>query len=324
MTVMSKVLVTGSIAYDYVMRFHDTFAKHILPDQLEILNISFTAWEMFKNFGGTAGNIAYNMNLLQERSIVFATVGKDFGEYRDWFSGNGIDTSEIYVHEGEWTASAHVITDAKDNQITAFYGGAMLKNDISILPLLQKYDISHAIVSANGKQGMLRYARELKEKGVPYIYDPGHSIPSCTGEELCSLVDGAMILIVNEYEEHLFCEKARRTRAQLLGEVKYLIVTLKERGSIVYTPDREIRIAAAKASRVVDPTGAGDAYRGGLLKGLAHGLSIETCARIASVAACYKVEHAGTQGYRYAASDFKRRFAETYGDTGEIDGIFGD
>lgn len=319
---MARVLITGSIAYDFVMRFRDAFADHILPDKLNILNVSFTAEEMNKNFGGTAGNIAYNLKLLQESPVIFSTVGRDFDEYKKWFDENGIDTSTIHVHQNEWTASAHIITDKHDNQITAFHGGAMLNNEISILPLLESHEIAYAIVAPDGKLGMLSHTETLKQKQIPRIYDPGHSIPSCSKEELRRLMEGAFILIVNDYEENLFCQKAEMSREQLLQEVRYLIVTQKDKGSFVYGAEGEIHVPASRANQVIDPTGAGDAYRGGLLKGLLYNLPIEKCLQIASVAACYKVEYGCPQGYTYTIAEFKSRFIENYGKTPELEEIF--
>ena len=319
---MSKILVTGSLAYDYIMRFSDVFSNHILPEQLEILNVSFTAGEMSKNFGGTAGNIAYSISLLKETPIIFGSVGKDFSEYNDWLIKHNIDVSEIQVHEEELTASAHIITDKKNNQITAFHGGAMLKNDISILPLLDKHEISVAIVSPDGKDGMLRFAKELQEREISYIYDPGHSIPSFDKNELHAMCDGAFMIIVNEYERHLFLEKAQMTCEQLLDKVKYLIVTKGGKGSTVITKDGETDIQVAKADEVKDPTGAGDAYRGGLLKGLLHKTPIDVAVKFASVASSYAVENAGTQSYNYNIVEFKERFVKNYGENADLTRIF--
>lgn len=319
---MPKTLITGSLAYDYVMQFGDVFSNHILPDKLDILNISFTAHKMDRYFGGTAGNIAYAFKLLQEKPVIFTTVGKDFGEYATWFAENGIDTSNIHVHKDIWTASAHIITDAKQNQLTAFYGGAMLKNDISLAPILNKYEIRLAIIAADGRDGMLRHAQELKAEKIPCIYDPGHSLPSFNKNELLTLLKGSFMLIVNDYEEDLFCSKTQLSRKQVLEEVQYLIVTRKEQGSIIYSKTDKIHIPAVQVEKVVDPTGAGDVYRAGILKGLLHRLPIEVCSRIASTAACYKVESAGTQGYHYSIAAFKERYYQAYGHFREIDNIF--
>ena len=310
---MGKILVTGSLAYDYIMHFTDIFANHILPDKLHLLNVSFTTHKMSKNFGGTAGNIAYSLRLLQEIPVIFSTVGRDFHEYADKLANDGIVTSTIHIHPDEWTASAHIITDREDNQITAFYGGAMLKNDISIAPVLNEHDISLAIIAANGRDGMMKYASELKQRQIPYIYDPGQSLPSFDGQQLNYLIDGAYIMVMNEYEIQLFLNKTGMPLEEMLSKVQYLIVTRGERGTIVYDRADKIEIPPAKARQIKDPTGAGDAFRGGLLKGLIHSLPIETSVQLASLAGCYAVEHEGTQSYSYSIDEYQQRFKENYG-----------
>lgn len=319
---MSQVLVMGSLAYDYIMRFPDIFANHILPERLQILNVCFTAHQLSKNFGGTAGNIGYSLRLLNEQPIIFATAGKDFADYQHWLEENHIITSEIYTYKDEWTASAHIITDKKENQITAFYGGAMFKNNISLLPLLPKYQMAFAIIAADGKDGMLSHAKELKEAKVPYIYDPGHSIPSFQKQELLDLTQGAFIIIMNEYEIHLFLEKTQMSQAELLRVVKYLIVTCGAKGSTIYAEGEQLEIPSVPARKVVDPTGAGDAYRGGLLKGLLHKQPIDICAKLGSTVAAYVVEEFGTQSYTFTIEDFKRRYRDAYGDFSSLDQIF--
>ena len=319
---MGKILVTGSLAYDYIMHFADIFSNHLLPDKLHILNVSFTAHKMSKNFGGTAGNIAYSLRRLQEIPVIFSTVGRDFQEYAAKLANDGIATETIHVHPDEWTASAHIITDNEDNQITAFYGGAMLKNDISIAPILADHDISLAIIAANGRDGMLKYAAELKQRQIPYIYDPGQSLPSFDGKQLITLVDGAYIIVMNEYETQLFLTKTRMSQEELLGKVEYLIVTQGEKGTVIHSRAGKIEVVPAKAKEVKDPTGAGDAFRGGLLKGIIHGLSIETSVQLASLAGCYAVEHEGTQSYRYRSDEYQRRFVEAYGDHLDFSKLF--
>lgn len=310
---MKKVLVTGSLAYDYIMHFSDVFSRHILPQNLNILSVSFTADKMSKNFGGTAGNICYSLALLKESPLVFSTVGKDFIEYQNKLEQDGIDTSHIHVHQDEWTASAHIITDKNDNQITAFYGGAMLKNDISIEAILQKHSIAFAIIAANGRVGMLRTAKELRAKGIPYIYDPGQSLPSFEKEDLLLLAKDAWVIVMNEYEKELFLSKTALKEEKFLEMMEYLIITRGEAGSFIYHKGKKKEIPAAVAREVLDPTGAGDAYRGGLLKGLMYDLPIEECVYMASLAGCYAVECEGTQSYRYTVEEFQERFRENYG-----------
>lgn len=319
---MKKILVTGSLAYDFIMRFGDIFANHILPDKLHILNVSFTAHKMSKNLGGTGGNIAYSLALLEESPILFGTAGRDFGEYQQKLASLKIDTSFIHIDEEEWTASAHIITDQNDNQITAFYGGAMLKNDISIAHILDTQPIAYAVIAANGRDGMLRYVRELKAHQIPYVYDPGQSLPCFGREELRELTIGAYMIVTNEYEKQLLLNKAGLTLPQLCDQVQYLIVTNGEKGSVICTQGKEITIPAAKANRVLDPTGAGDAYRGGLLKGMLYQLPIEISVQLASIAGCYAVEEVGTQTYSYSIAAFQQRFRENYGDHPCLEQIF--
>ncbi|NUM34112.1 MAG: carbohydrate kinase family protein [Candidatus Brocadiae bacterium] len=310
---MKKILVTGSLAYDYIMHFSDIFSRHILPHNLNILNVSFTADKMSKNFGGTAGNISYSLALLKESPIVFSTVGRDFIEYKNKLEQDGVDTSFVHVDQQEWTASAHIITDQSHNQITAFYGGAMLKNDLSLSHILKQKKISCAIIAANGKFGMIRYAKEFKEHGIPYIYDPGQSLPSCERDDLLTLTEGAWILVMNEYEKELFLSKTYLKESALLDMIEYLIITKGERGSVLYHKGEKKEIHAVKCRNVLDPTGAGDAFRGGLLKGLVHNLPIEDCLEMASLAGCYAVEYEGTQSYHYTIEEFQKRFQENYG-----------
>ncbi len=319
---MSNVLVTGSLAYDYIMHFGDVFAKHILPEQINILNVSFTANRMSKNFGGTAGNIAYGLKLQEENPIVFTTVGEDFHDYRQWLSSHGVSTEEIRELKEELTASAHIITDENNNQITAFHGGAMLKNKISILPLIEKYDISIAIIAADGKDGMLQHAKELKENNIRYIYDPGHSLPSFGKEEILELLDGSYMLIVNKYEEQLILNKTGLSKEELLSKAEYLIVTLGQDGSEIYHQGNKTFIPIAKTHQASDPTGAGDAYRGGLLKGILNNLPMETCGKLASMSACYAVEQPGTQNYHYQVEEFIQRYVSNYGADSQVEAVF--
>ncbi len=319
---MKKILVTGSLAYDYIMRFGDVFEKHILPDKLHILNVSFTAQKMSKNLGGTGGNISYSLALLKESPILFGTVGRDFGEYEKNLKSLKIDTQYIHTYYDEWTASAHIITDQNDNQITAFYGGAMLKNDLSLKHILDKEEIAYTVIAANGRDGMLRYVRELKNAKIQYVYDPGQSLPCFGKEELCELVDGAYIIVMNEYEKQLLLNKSGLSMQELCEKVSYLIVTNGEKGSTIYNKNSSNIIPSARANQVLDPTGAGDAFRGGLLKGLLYQMPIECCVQLGSIAGCYAVEEVGTQTYSYTIEEFIRRFCENYGKNSCIEKIF--
>ncbi|HNZ66589.1 MAG: carbohydrate kinase family protein [Planctomycetes bacterium] len=320
---MKKILVTGSIAYDYIMHFNDIFSQHILPENLKILNVSFTADKMSKNFGGTAGNICYSLSLLQEKPHIFSSVGQDFDEYRKRMEELNINTEYVHVYPDEWTASAHIITDQDDNQITAFHGGAMLKNNISIRPILEKECFDYAIIAADGRDGMLLHSKELKEANIPYIYDPGQSLPSFQKEELRTLIKGAKIAIMNEYEKNLLLTKAELSEQDLLQNLEFLLITKGGKGSVMYQRDKEpVVIPPAKAKKVVDPTGAGDAYRGGLLKGLLLDLPLQEAAYLGSVVGSYAVEHVGTQSYSYTPEQFIQRFIDSYGTREYLEKLF--
>ncbi|BBM81787.1 carbohydrate kinase family protein [Candidatus Uabimicrobium amorphum] len=319
---MPTILVTGSLAYDYIMHFGDTFSKHILADKIDKLNVSFTASDLSKNRGGTAGNISYSLALLKETPVIATTVGKDFDEYRTFLEQRGIVTSEIVVLENEWTASAHIITDLNANQITAFHGGAMLANDFCIKPTLDKFDIKIAIIAADGKTGMLRHAETFRNTNTKYIYDPGHSLPAFNGEEIMSLLNGSHIVLVNSYEADLIVDKTGKSLEELRQLVDYFIVTLGGEGSVIYHKDEETKVAVVKTDNFVDPTGAGDAYRAGLLKGLVNDLPMETCGQLASTAACYAVECTGTQNFAYDAESFIARFSENYGQNEDVVKLF--
>lgn len=319
---MSTILVTGSLAYDYIMQFNNSFDKHILPDKLDKLNVSFTAENLSKNRGGTAGNISYSLALVKETPIIATTVGSDFGEYRSFLEQRGIVTSEIVVLENEWTASAHIITDENANQITAFHGGAMLKNDFSISGILEKYDVKIAIVAADGKIGMLNHTEVLKKAAIKYVYDPGHSLPAFNGEEIMSLLNGSHMVIVNAYEAELISDKTGKSLKELQELVQYFIVTKGGDGSTIYTEGKEINVKAAAIDDFIDPTGAGDAYRAGLLKGMVNDLPIEICAQLASIAACYAVECNGTQNFVYDAESFIQRYNSNYGKNEQVSQLF--
>lgn len=320
---MKKILVTGSIAYDFIMTFNDVFAHHILPQNLNILNVSFTANKMSKNLGGTAGNISYGLSLLKEHPYIFGTVGKDFDEYKKSMDAWEIHTEYVHIWESEWTASAHIITDKESNQITAFYGGAMLKNDVSIAPILEKEQFDLAIVAADGKDGMLLHAKELKDANIPFIYDPGQSLPSFQKDELRLIIQGAKIAVMNEYEKDLFLARTEWTEEDLLAQVESLIITKGSHGSVIYRKNAEpIIIPIAKTDTVADPTGAGDAFRGGLIKGLVLDLPIEEACYLGSLIGTYAVEHVGTQSYSFTPEEFIARFRTNFGERNYLSKLF--
>lgn len=316
-----SIIVTGSVAYDYLMSFPGRFREHILPDQIQHVSLSFLVDSMRKQRGGCAPNIAYSLALLGERPTVMATVGQDFGEYRAWLEDQGVDTSAIVEVEGEFTSSFFVNTDLENNQIASFYIGAMGKADT-----LSFYDLDHgainiAIISPNAPAAMIKYPRECQELGIPYIYDPSQQIVRLSGEELLEGMRGARMLIVNEYEFGLIQNKTGLPEEQLLALPESTIVTQGETGSMIYADGQEFHIPVVPPEPLVEPTGVGDAYRAGVIKGLLHGLPWLTTGRIAALAATYVLEQNGTQNHRYSLDEFVARYRQAFGDGPELEDL---
>ena len=331
-----SIVVTGSIAYDYLMSFPGRFREHILPERIESLSLSFLVDSMHKRRGGCAPNIAYSLALLGERPRVMGTVGQDFAEYRAWLEEQGIDTSMIKEIEDEFTASYFVSTDQENNQIASFYTGAMAQAHTLSFKDQDYSSIDVATISPNDPQAMVQYARECQELGIPYIYDPSQQIVRLSGEELREGVRGARMLILNEYEYEMFQKKTGLSEAEILTLAKTIVVTRGERGSTVITLDcepedltgppdasglRVINVPAVPPRWVSDPTGVGDAYRAGVIKGLVRGYSWETLGRLASLAATYVIETNGPQSHRYAPSEFVARYREHFGDAPELEDL---
>ncbi len=306
-----SALICGSFAYDTIMVFRDQFKNHILPDKVHILNVSFQVPEMRREFGGCAGNIAYNLKLLGDAPLPMGTVGKDFGPYAEWMDRCGVDRRHVKVMDGVYTAQAFITTDMADNQITAFHPGAM--NLSQHARVTEANGVKLGMVSPDGREGMLAHAAEFAQQGIPFVFDPGQGLILFTGEELARFVDQAAWVTVNDYEAQLLQERTGKTLETLAKRVKALIVTLGAQGSRVYTGGRAVEIPAAAPRAVKDPTGCGDAYRAGLLHGLLHGLDWETTGRIASLLGAIKIEHHGTQNHRFARAEFDARFREAFG-----------
>ncbi len=306
-----SALICGSFAYDTIMVFRDQFKNHILPDKVHILNVSFQVPEMRREFGGCAGNIAYNLKLLGDAPLPLGTVGKDFGPYAEWMDRCGVDRRHVKVMDGVYTAQAFITTDMADNQITAFHPGAM--NLSHHARVAEANGVKLGMVSPDGRDGMLAHAAEFAERGIPFVFDPGQGLILFNGEELANFVEQASWVTVNDYEAQLLQERTGKTLETLAKRAKALIVTLGAQGSRVYTDGRVLDIPAAKPRAVKDPTGCGDAYRAGLLHGLLHGLDWETTGRIASLLGAIKIEHHGTQNHRFARPEFDTRFREVFG-----------
>ena len=310
---MSNIVVTGSVAFDHIMDFPGRFKEHILPDKVHMLSVSFLVDNLKKVRGGCAANIAYNLALLGERPKMVATVGDDFAEYRAWLEEQGVDTSGTRVIEGDFTASCFITTDLDDNQITGFYTGAMkAAGSVSLLDMLADGDA--VIISPNDPGAMVNYPKECRERGAAWVYDPGQQIVRLSGEELLDGVSGARCVIGNDYEMAMIQEKTGRDAEALLELSETVVVTRGEQGSTIMTRDGQVDVPAAKARRVLDPTGAGDAYRAGLLRGLVRGNAPEQYGRVAALAAVYAVEEYGTQAHAYTPAEFAERYRDAFGE----------
>jgi len=301
-----KIVTSGSLAYDRIMDFPGHFSDHILPDKIHVLNVSFTVNGLTEKLGGTAGNIAYALSLLGEKPIIVATIGRDYQPYFEGLKLNNIDCESITIIEEELTASAYITTDLADNQITGFNPGAMKYPSSFDFDQLDSEE-TIAIIAPGNLQDMVRYPDIYKARNIDYIFDPGQSLPMWEGHDLIRCVDGSRILVSNDYELELVVNKTGLKKKELLERTGTIITTLGELGSCVCTPGSEINIPAVKPREVVDPTGAGDAYRAGLIKGLVKGESIEQSARMGGVCASFAVECYGTQGYRFNMREFEAR-----------------
>jgi adenosine kinase len=300
-------LICGSMAYDTIMVFNDRFANHILPDKIHLLNVSFLVPQMRREFGGCAGNIAYNLALLGDRGYPMAAVGSDFAPYREWLARCGISAEHLRAIDGELTAQAFITTDLDNNQITAFHPGAMQHSHVN--HVADARGIRVGIVAPDGRAGMLQHADEFAAAGVPFIFDPGQGLPMFSGEELKRFIAQARWVTMNEYEWQLVQQKTGWTVAEVTARVEALIVTRGADGSSIYTRGEELSIPTAKASAVIDPTGCGDAYRAGLLHGLLRGLDWRETGHIASLMGAIKIEARGTQNHRFTRAEFAGRLA---------------
>jgi len=306
-----SALICGSMAYDTIMVFHDKFKNHILPDKVHILNVCFLVPAMRREYGGCAGNIAYNMKLLGEEPLIMATVGHDFEPYSQWLNLTGVSSQHIKVLDNHYTGQAYITTDEDDNQITAFHPGAMNCSHLNTVPTEQK--ISIGIVSPDGREGMMQHAREFSELGIPFIFDPGQGMPMFTGEELLTFMKQAKWAIFNDYEFELLQNSTGLDLEALVELVDTLIVTRGDKGSDIYTQGSYLKISPAKPKAILDPTGCGDAYRAGLLYGLMNEYNWEETGQIASLMGAIKIEHHGTQNHTFSMADFKTRYHDNFG-----------
>jgi adenosine kinase len=306
-----SALICGSLAYDTIMVFQDHFRNHILPDKVHILNVSFLVPRMRREFGGCAGNIAYNLKLLGDEPLPFATVGQDFEPYREHMVRCGINLEHVKVYDELFTPQCFITTDMDNNQITAFHPGAMLnshEHHVRDVP-----GVTFGIVAPDSRDGMLQHSREFAEGGVPFIFDPGQAMPLFTGEEFRTMIEQGDYAIVNDYESELLQARTEWTTEQIAERVKAYIVTRGPKGSTVYEGKKTHVIPPAHERRIVDPTGCGDAYRAGLLFGLMRGMDWPTTGRIASLMGTLKIEHPGTQNQRFTYDEFADQFRQQFG-----------
>lgn len=307
------VIVTGSIAFDYIMSFPGRFSDHILPEQIRVLSVSFLVDSLRKERGGCAPNIAYSLALLGERPTVMGTVGQDFEEYRAWLEQAGVDTSLIRAIPDEFTASFFVSTDQDNNQIATFYTGAMSKARLLSFRDLDPRQVDLAIISPNDPGAMVQYVQECHDLGIPYIYDPSQQIVRLSGDELVQGATGARLLILNEYELGMFRNKTGLSSEEVCALPETLIVTRGAEGSRIWADGQQLDIPAIPPETLAEPTGVGDAYRAGVMKGMLHRCPWETTGRIASLAATYVLEVHGTQRHCYSRREFETRFCSAFG-----------
>jgi adenosine kinase len=303
---MKTALICGSYAYDHIMVFQDEFKNHILPDKVHMLNVSFLVPEMRKEFGGCAGNIAYNLNLLGAGVQPMATVGQDFNDYQDWLDKCGIDCSFIKTIPKNWTGQAFITTDMKDNQITAFHPGAMSESHQN--KVSDASDISLGIVSPDGRDGMIAHAKEFVEANIPFMFDPGQGLPMFSGDELKTFISQATWIALNDYEWQMLKDKTSLSKEEILSQVQALIITKGGDGSQIHTPDGSYQIPPIKVTQALDPTGCGDAYRAGLLFGLINHLDWQTTGQLASLLGAIKIERLGTQNHTFTLNDIKQQY----------------
>lgn len=306
-----SALICGSLAYDTIMVFPDHFKNHILPDKVHILNVSFLVPRMRREFGGCAGNIAYNLKLLGGDPIPMATVGGDFGPYRAWFEEQGIPLRHVKVIDDLFTPQAFITTDHDNNQITAFHPGAMMRSHEN--HVRDVVGVSIGIVSPDGREGMLQNAREFAEAGIPFIFDPGQAMPLFDGAQLRQFIEQADYVTVNDYESNLLAERTGWDEKTIAGKVKAYIATRGPKGACIYADGKSFNIPPAHERRVTDPTGCGDAFRAGLIFGLQKGYDWETIGRMGNLMGALKVEHPGTQNQRFDYSEFAEQFKQQFG-----------
>lgn len=303
-------LICGSFAFDNIMVFPDHFKNHILPEKIHMLNVSFMVPEMRREFGGCAGNIAYNLSLLGGDALPMGTVGRDFEPYANWMDSNEIDRRHVTVIEDAYTAQAFITTDMDDNQITAFHPGAMSFSHINKIDETDAVTIG--IVSPDGREGMIEHANQFTDANIPFIFDPSQGLPMFSGDELIKLIEHAAWLTVNDYEWQLIQERTGLSPKEVSDRLEALIITRGGEGSYIYTKEKRHEIPSAQPGVLKDPTGCGDAFRAGLLYGLMNGMDWETTGRMASLMGMINIEENGTQNHSFSMDEFREWFKENF------------
>jgi adenosine kinase len=306
-----RALICGSLAFDTIMVFPERFCEHILPDKIHMLNVAFLVPELRREFGGCAGNIAYNLKLLGDAGYPMATAGRDFEPYGQWMAKNGVPRDYVKIIDTEHTAQAFITTDKDDNQITAFHPGAMQYAHLNRVG--EAREVTLGVIAPDGRRGMIEHAAEFAAARIPFIFDPGQGLPMFEAADLTTFISQASWIAVNDYEWQLMQQKTGWTVADVIERVRALIVTRGSQGSVIYSKAGELAIPSAVARAVVDPTGCGDAYRAGIIHGLMHGLDWEVTGRVASLMGALKIEVRGTQNHRFTPAEFAARFQESFG-----------
>ncbi len=306
-----SALICGSMAFDTIMVFEGQFKNEILPDQVHILNVSFLVPALRREFGGCAGNVAYNLKLLGGKGAPMATVGRDFLPYAEWMEQHAVERKYLKTIEDAYTAQAYITTDKDDNQITAFHPGAMNNAHEQTIPT--DGSVTLGMVSPDGRQAMIDHAEQFAEAGIPFIFDPGQGLPMFGGEELTRFIELATYVTVNDYESQMLLDRTGQTIAEVAGQVEALVITKGGEGSEIHVDGECIRIPCADVSQVTDPTGCGDAFRAGLIYGLQQGFDWATTGRIASLMGAIKIEQPGTQNHYFEMDAFKARYQESFG-----------
>lgn len=317
-----KLILTGSIAYDYLMAFPGKFSEHLLPEKLDKISVSFLVEDMRKQQGGCAANIAYSLALLGESPLLFGAAGVDFNDYKKSLDKAGVDTSGVTIFPEAFTSSFFANTDQEGNQICSFYSGAMsLVKNLSLKQILEPNADALVLISPNDPVAMVKFAKECQELDVPFIWDPSQQIIRLSADELRQGAQGAKMIIVNEYELEMFLKKTALSESDLLNLAEILIVTLGEKGAVIKTGDGEIAIPVVTPGQISDPTGVGDAFRSGLLKGMMAHCSWEVAGRMGSLAATYVLETEGAQCHCYSLSEFTERYQQVFGPEAEMERV---